>query len=139
LFYYGHQVWIQKKIATEMRVSVKTVYNYFYNIRKSLKINKNSEILTVLGKYFININSNIILTPRGNEVFRLILAGKSDKEIAEELDISYSTERFHVYSILSKNNCKTKDDLYMLYYNDLIIKLHIVYLVKLLRKRICGL
>lgn len=42
------------------------------------------------------------LTGREQEVLALIAAGKSNVEIAETLDISLSTARFHVSTILSK-------------------------------------
>jgi two-component system, NarL family, response regulator LiaR len=42
------------------------------------------------------------LTPREREVLALLAAGKSNKEIAEELTLSVGTVRLHVSNILSK-------------------------------------
>jgi DNA-binding NarL/FixJ family response regulator len=42
------------------------------------------------------------LTPRETEVLRLIAGGRSNKEIATELSISYRTATTHVASILGK-------------------------------------
>jgi NarL family two-component system response regulator LiaR len=42
------------------------------------------------------------LTDREREVLRLIVDGKSNVEIAEELDVSLSTARFHVSTIIDK-------------------------------------
>ena len=64
-----------------------------------------------------------------------MLTGNCDNKISKELNISYATERAHIYNILSKNKCRSRDDLYMLYYSDLVIKIHITYLVKILQDR----
>jgi DNA-binding NarL/FixJ family response regulator len=42
------------------------------------------------------------LTPRERDVLRLLIAGKSDREIAAALSISYRTATFHVANILAK-------------------------------------
>ena len=42
------------------------------------------------------------LTDRERQVLALIVAGKSNVEIADELTVSFSTARFHVSTILSK-------------------------------------
>jgi NarL family two-component system response regulator LiaR len=42
------------------------------------------------------------LTPRENEVLRLLVQGKTNNEIALELHISQATVRLHVSNILSK-------------------------------------
>ena len=42
------------------------------------------------------------LTPREFDVLRLLVEGKTNPDIAEELTISFSTVKFHVSSILSK-------------------------------------
>jgi DNA-binding NarL/FixJ family response regulator len=44
------------------------------------------------------------LSQRGVEVLRLISAGKTDREIAEELFISFRTVGNHVRNILNKTN-----------------------------------
>lgn len=48
------------------------------------------------------------LTPREKEVLALIVAGKSNPEIAEELVVSLSTVKYHVSGILGKLNVKSR-------------------------------
>jgi two-component system response regulator FixJ len=47
------------------------------------------------------------LTKRENEVFELISAGKSNKQIAVELHISYSTVEFHRANLMRKLQVKS--------------------------------
>lgn len=51
------------------------------------------------------------LTPREQEVLDLISEGKSNKEIAEELVISYHTVKKHVSNILSKLHLQSRREL----------------------------
>jgi DNA-binding NarL/FixJ family response regulator len=51
------------------------------------------------------------LTKREVEVFELLRAGCSDKEIAAALHISWATARKHVEHVLSKCNVKRRRDL----------------------------
>ena len=45
------------------------------------------------------------LTDREREVFRLIAAAKSNREIAAEMHLSESTIKIHVGRILTNSNC----------------------------------
>jgi DNA-binding NarL/FixJ family response regulator len=49
-----------------------------------------------------------VLTPRENEVLRLLADGLSNKEIAAKLQISEHTAKFHVNSILQKMNAQKR-------------------------------
>jgi DNA-binding CsgD family transcriptional regulator len=49
--------------------------------------------------------SSIKLTPRGREVFMLILKGITDKHIASLMGISYSAVRRHKEKMLFQNDC----------------------------------
>lgn len=60
--------------------------------------------------------NSLKLTPRGTEVFRLILEGLSDKRIGERLGISYSCVRRHKEKMLLENGCKTMLELVAKYY-----------------------
>lgn len=62
------------------------------------------------------------LTPRGTEVFRLLLEGVSDKQIAERLGISYSGVRRHKEKMLLMNDCNTVLELDSKYYEGKLEK-----------------
>lgn len=61
--------------------------------------------------------SQLVLTPRGREVFQLILAGKTSKEIAEIFCISYSGVLRHREKMLEQNDCHSMTELIAKYYN----------------------
>jgi DNA-binding NarL/FixJ family response regulator len=50
------------------------------------------------------------LTPREVEVLRLIAAGRSNQEIAEELVISFNTVSNHVKNILGKTDSANRTE-----------------------------
>jgi DNA-binding NarL/FixJ family response regulator len=53
-------------------------------------------------------NDDYGLTPREREVLNLLVEGRSDREIAEELFISRKTASNHVTNILGKLNVDTR-------------------------------
>lgn len=50
-------------------------------------------------------------TSREMDVLRKMVQGYSDKEIAEYLNMSYHTVRFHINSLLSKTGCTSRTEL----------------------------
>lgn len=50
-------------------------------------------------------------TSREIDVLRMLVAGLSDREIAENLDISFHTVRFHLNSMLAKTGSTSRTDL----------------------------
>jgi len=48
------------------------------------------------------------LTPREVEVLQLVIAGKTNKAIANEIDISEKTVEFHLDNIYSKIGARTR-------------------------------
>lgn len=48
------------------------------------------------------------LTARELEVLRYLVSGLTDKEIAEQLNMSYHTARFHMNQLLEKTGCSTR-------------------------------
>lgn len=57
-----------------------------------------------------SINSTDFTT-REMDVLRKMVQGFSDKEIADQLDMSYHTVRFHINNLLSKTKCVSKTEL----------------------------
>ena len=55
------------------------------------------------------------LSSRERTVLRLLLAEKTNGEIAEELSISESTVKFHVHNLLRKTGCHNRVALYSIY------------------------
>ncbi len=67
-----------------------------------------------------DFSPNIIkLTPRGREIFQLTLTGKTDKQIGNELGISYNCVRRHKEKMINTNNCNSMLELISKYYNAL--------------------
>lgn len=55
------------------------------------------------------------LSPRENEVFRLLLQGQSYKEIMASLSITMPTVKSHIASIYRKTECTNKMQLSLLF------------------------
>lgn len=58
------------------------------------------------------------LSPREREVLRLVLAERSNAEIASELFVSEATVKFHVRNVLRKTGCRTRRDVMSSYAED---------------------
>lgn len=62
-------------------------------------------------KVTVGLADSTELTDREIEVLRMLVNGYSDKEIAQELSMSYHTARFHLNSLLTKTGCISRTDL----------------------------
>lgn len=51
-----------------------------------------------------------VLTPRETEIMRSVLSGRSNREVAEVLDISQNTVKFHLKNIFQKLNVSTRSE-----------------------------
>ena len=51
------------------------------------------------------------ISPREAEVFKLLLTGSTNGEIAKQLYISENTVKFHVRNILKKTGCTNRTEL----------------------------
>lgn len=68
----------------------KTVYRHQATIRTVYDVHGNIELMRAILSGVPTTVSQLALTPRGREIFQLILVGKTSKEIAEFFCISYS-------------------------------------------------
>lgn len=69
-----------------------------------MNVNKTINILCIFN-YTNNTCKEMKFTPRGREVFHLILEGKTCTEIAELLNMSKSGVRRHKEKMLLQNDC----------------------------------
>ena len=58
-----------------------------------------------------DISPSLRLTPRGKEVFELVMDGLTIAQIAERLDVSYSAILRHREKMLLQNNCHSMPEL----------------------------
>ena len=71
------------------------------NVQKIMKVVPTDECVDFLNQNLTE-NSEIVLTQRERDVLRLIIEGKSNAEIANDLIISVHTAKAHVCYIIKK-------------------------------------
>ena len=95
-----------------------TVYRHQATIRTEYGVHGNIEFMrAILSGLQKPTASQLVLTPRGREVFQLVLAGKTSREIAGILCISYSGVLRHREKMLEQNDCHSMTELVAKYYN----------------------
>lgn len=70
--------------------------------------------------------SRLVFTPRGWEIFKLILEGNSTPKIAELICISYSGVLRHREKMLEQNDCHSMNELVAKFYgfsSDFILEI----------------
>jgi DNA-binding NarL/FixJ family response regulator len=99
-------------------------------MRVRLRIERNRPIVEILGTIIrIPIRLDVIsvaagraaqisklLTPREKQVFDGVVAGKANKEIAAQLNVSERTVKAHVTSLLRKFKVKARTEIVRLFY-----------------------
>ena len=93
-----------------------TVYRHQAAIRNLYGVHGNIELMRVIITGMTKTISQLILTPRGRDIFELILEGKKTNEIAKFLCISYSGVLRHREKMLEQNNCHSMTELVAKYY-----------------------
>jgi len=63
----------------------------------------------------INVQNNLDLTPREEEIFTILLTGKAPKEIAYTLKVSYYTVLFHQKNLYRKLGIQSRAELFAKY------------------------
>lgn len=84
-------------------------YN-FHMKNEIIKFSQEIRQLTTTEKELPVIDSIANLSIREREVFNLVVSGKSNKEIANEVNISINTVKFHVKNIYGKLNIKSRKE-----------------------------
>lgn len=86
-------------------------------IRKELGAHNIMEVLHILYSKNVTLDQNYLqLTPRGREVFSLIIKGKTDSVISHQLGISKSAVRRHKEKMILSNDCDSMLSLVTKYY-----------------------
>ena len=94
-----------------LSIEVGSVYCHLANIRKKLNVHGNIELLQTFDTGGDVNMSTLRLTPRGREVFDLIMRGLTIAQIAERLEVSYSAILRHREKMLLQNNCHSMPEL----------------------------
>jgi FixJ family two-component response regulator len=81
-----------------------------------LRVHSSIEMMRVLHLKSGNDECMLKLTPRGKQVFHLILEGLTDNQIRERLGISYSCVRRHREKMLLQNDCESMLELIAKYH-----------------------
>ena len=108
-----------KKIAEALFIEQGTLYQHLMRIRKQCGGHNAAELLSIL--YPIDdkpILEHIKLTPRGREVFVLLVEGKTNSDIAQRLGISKSGVRRHLEKMLLQTDCESILELIARYYRS---------------------
>lgn len=111
---------VPKAIAERLCIDRAIVYLHLAHIRKSVGAHSSIEMLHILLDEPETSRNPLKLTPRGAEVFQLILKGMSDKKIGETLGMSYSGVRRHKEKMLLANDCNDMLELVAKYYEPCV-------------------
>ena len=94
-----------------------TLYQHLMRIRKHVGGHSVIELLYILnGHCKIDVLDQLHLTPRGKKIFCLIIAGATNKDIADHFGISKSGVRRHREKMLLQNGCDSMLELISKYY-----------------------
>ncbi|MDR2050623.1 MAG: LuxR C-terminal-related transcriptional regulator [Deltaproteobacteria bacterium] len=92
-------------ISKKLSIQESTVRRHLATIRKTLGTRGSIEMLCLLDTEMSAETPMIRLTPRGKEVFQLIMKGLTIRQIGELLGISYSGVLRQREKMLLQNNC----------------------------------
>ena len=98
-------------MAEKLFIAMNTLYIYLSRIHKKLGVRNSRELLHLLRKRPEHAMSTLRFTPRGREVFALIVEGASSKEISERLGMGINGVKRHKDKMLWQNNCDTMREL----------------------------
>lgn len=87
---------------------------YVYQRFSRQMIEENEELFS--NKHILNLFDEYNIFRREKEVIKLLIMGKTNKEIEEQLFISSHTVKNHIYNIFRKLNLKNRTQLGSLFY-----------------------
>jgi DNA-binding CsgD family transcriptional regulator len=99
-------------------IGIETIYVHRSNIRKALGARNAFETLHLLLKKTGSAIPMIRFTPRGKEVFALMLQGVGYREIGERMGMSVSGVKRHKEKILLQNDCNSMMELLLKYHGQ---------------------
>ena len=97
-------------IAVIFMITILMFINIFHSLYMQIPKNDESEE-SILEKF----EKQFQFSPREMEVFRLVLDGRSNTEIADKLYISDNTVKFHIKNLLKKTSCSNRAELVTLF------------------------
>ena len=102
-----------KKISSRLGIKIGTLYQHLAEIRKRMSYNSSVKALSSCSDTACQqaVFSDMGFTPRGKEVFLLILEGLSNRQIAEQLSITPSGVKRHREKMLLRNGCTSMMEL----------------------------
>jgi DNA-binding CsgD family transcriptional regulator len=86
-------------------------------LRKKFNVHSNRELLHILRKRPDHAMTILRFSPRGKEVFSLILEGMTSKGISERLGMGVNGIKRHKEKMLWQNDCETMRELIAKYYS----------------------
>jgi DNA-binding CsgD family transcriptional regulator len=99
-------------------IGIKTIYVHRANIRKALDARNAFETLHLLLKETGSVMPMLHFTPRGKEVFALMLQGLRQREIGERMGMSVSGVRRRREKMLLQNDCNSMTELLLKYHGQ---------------------
>lgn len=110
-----------KEISAKLNIGYSTVNVHLYNIKRKLDIigkcmqlkHIEIDISTAISRIKFSSKST-----KDFEIFMLILAGITNKEICKKLFMTYRAIRHHRERLLIRNNCQNMYELISIFYGE---------------------
>lgn len=110
---------VPKAIAGILSIQRTTFYRHLATIRQNYNVHSTIELMMTICEKNKDVNMDCIkLTPRGKDIFTLILEGKKISDIAQELCISYSGVLRNREKMLFQNDCHSMTELIAKYHDS---------------------
>ncbi|MDR1241283.1 MAG: LuxR C-terminal-related transcriptional regulator [Deltaproteobacteria bacterium] len=101
-----------------MFIGIETIYVHRANIRRIMNARNAFETLHLLLKETDSVLPMLRFTPRGKEVFALMLQGLKMNEIGKHMGMSVSGVKRHKEKMLLQNDCNSMTELLLKYHGQ---------------------